>query len=773
LGYASLYALNPKPKGVLLGVDKADALLGLGRAHIGLKQYKAAIKPLEEAVEARGDMAEAYRQLALAYEGLEHWTRVLSLSAWGKYLVHTLKTDEVPDEVKSHLWALAGIRWTAIGGPITVFDKWLYQIREDGTLVGRMLDSGKIQWRFRDVSKGPPLELSQLLLAGLAADGNGVYITTTREPAVVSLNPKTGELKWRTQIEGGNPKIATVVDGTLYILSFTPREQKEESLSFTLMTILSALSTETGELLWKFTDEQRDRPPYPPPGLMPPRLLVSDYIYWRTEGGALYTLAKDTGELAWKFETGATSPKVGSPFLSPPPPAVLHAEMLYVAIENALVALDPNTGAVRWKKDVPGLQPDAYLVDVGGLVYLDAVEEKPQVERSEISKTGKDDFIQHHLYALRADSGEVQWQFDTKVPSFRSEPVIPVITPEALFVTLEDTLYALDPRTGDIQWMLLEVGSVHAVTDDTVYSVEYSVQAVDRKTGVLKWEYPGPSNVEVTDDFLIATTTGIPAGVLYVLDLAQIDQLLAGGKVWWTSSWQEYYSYERAAERFHEKGMLQQAIAAYKEAIKRAPEPQVFWLYAELAEVYSEQGNLEAAEKAYAKTGLPQETDWLVIGPFDNADNQGLTIVYPPETKINLSTTYQGKNRAVKWQKADDGQMDERLDFTKMFTPSEWVLAYALIDVISPDDREAQLRIGSDDGVKVWLNGQVVWTNQAPRGLRLDEDVVPIALKQGNNRLLFKVDQGIGGWGLVVRITDTARQPLEGLCFRSPKMRSE
>jgi hypothetical protein len=127
----------------------------------------------------------------------------------------------------------------------------------------------------------------------------------------------------------------------------------------------------------------------------------------------------------------------------------------------------------------------------------------------------------------------------------------------------------------------------------------------------------------------------------------------------------------------------------------------------------------------------------------------------------------------VKWQKADDGQMNGRLDFTKMFTPTEWVLAYALIDVFSPDDREAQLRIGSDDGIKVWLNGQVVWTNQVSRGLRLDEDVVSIELRKGTNRLLFKVDQGVVAWELAVRITDTNGQQFSDMRFRTASGRMD
>lgn len=169
-----------------------------------------------------------------------------------------------------------------------------------------------------------------------------------------------------------------------------------------------------------------------------------------------------------------------------------------------------------------------------------------------------------------------------------------------------------------------------------------------------------------------------------------------------------------------------------------------------------------------------------MIGPFDNTENRGRTTPYPPETEINLSATYpplpptpypskggEGKAGEVKWRKADEGLWRGHLDFNQLFTPTEWGVAYAIIEVVSPDDRKAHLRLGSDDGVKVWLNGAVVWTNQVSRGLMRDEDVVPIPLKGGANRLLFKVDQGVGAWELVVRITDTEGQPIEGLRFRS------
>lgn len=58
----------------------------------------------------------------------------------------------------------------------------------------------------------------------------------------------------------------------------------------------------------------------------------------------------------------------------------------------------------------------------------------------------------------------------------------------------------------------------------------------------------------------------------------------------------------------------------------------------------------------------------------------------------------------------------------------------------------ALLEIGSDDGVKVWLNHELVHTSRLSRGLTCGEDKVPVELKPGVNTLLVKIVQGSGGW---------------------------
>jgi tetratricopeptide (TPR) repeat protein len=194
-----------------------------------------------------------------------------------------------------------------------------------------------------------------------------------------------------------------------------------------------------------------------------------------------------------------------------------------------------------------------------------------------------------------------------------------------------------------------------------------------------------------------------------------------------------------------------------------------------LADFYRSHGQSELAVKAeeeaktdYAALGLPLESAWMVIGPFDNPNNTGLSVAFPPEQEFNLPAGYPGKAGLVKWQRADDGREDGRLNFGKLFTTADMTVAYAAMEINSPADQKVELRIGSDDQVKVWLNGQVVWTFSEDRPLRMDQDKIPVKLRQGKNRLLCKVTQGGGDWELMVRITDSQGQLVPDLTYQEP-----
>ena len=78
------------------------------------------------------------------------------------------------------------------------------------------------------------------------------------------------------------------------------------------------------------------------------------------------------------------------------------------------------------------------------------------------------------------------------------------------------------------------------------------------------------------------------------------------------------------------------------------------------------------------------------------------------------------------------------------------VFTYAFVYLLSNKERSVQLRIGSDDGHIVWLNGEIVSENvKACRCYRENQDRVTVTLKEGVNRLLTKVGQRGGDWGFI------------------------
>lgn len=90
--------------------------------------------------------------------------------------------------------------------------------------------------------------------------------------------------------------------------------------------------------------------------------------------------------------------------------------------------------------------------------------------------------------------------------------------------------------------------------------------------------------------------------------------------------------------------------------------------------------------------------------------------------------------------------------------PVQDCLAYAFTRLDSPEAQEAELRIGSDDGCQVWLNGELVHdVLDAARGVVLDQDRVRVRLRAGENRLLVKIAQLGGNWGLAVRLAGLSR----------------
>ncbi len=93
------------------------------------------------------------------------------------------------------------------------------------------------------------------------------------------------------------------------------------------------------------------------------------------------------------------------------------------------------------------------------------------------------------------------------------------------------------------------------------------------------------------------------------------------------------------------------------------------------------------------------------------------------------------------------------IDLTSVY--EDWYLVtYLWAQIDMPEETKGTLGIGSDDGVKVWLNGEIVHENWTVRGVAIDNDRVPVTFKKGMNQLVLKIQNQGGPWGFCCRLLE-------------------
>ena len=151
---------------------------------------------------------------------------------------------------------------------------------------------------------------------------------------------------------------------------------------------------------------------------------------------------------------------------------------------------------------------------------------------------------------------------------------------------------------------------------------------------------------------------------------------------------------------------------------------------------------------------------WWVAGVFEN-DGQGTgfeTVYGPEETpgQVDHDRKFQGiGDSEVRWEpvacRPFNGSSGFDLQSYVQARQSRQgdLVTYNAISVNSPVEQEAVLLIGSEDAVKVWLNGESVHLNFVRRPARFGSDQVAVRLKRGENMLMVKLEQISAGGGLI------------------------
>ncbi len=153
----------------------------------------------------------------------------------------------------------------------------------------------------------------------------------------------------------------------------------------------------------------------------------------------------------------------------------------------------------------------------------------------------------------------------------------------------------------------------------------------------------------------------------------------------------------------------------------------------------------------------------LALGPFPAAGAPGLGIdtAFIDEAGAMPAAGAQAGGRA--WQPlASSGRV---LDLIPALGEGRDSVGYLAVTAVSEREQPAQLRVGSDDGCRVWINGAVALSSPGPRALRFDQDAADVTLQAGRNRLLMKVTNAGGGWCAALRLSTPDGGPLPGVTY--------
>ena len=135
-------------------------------------------------------------------------------------------------------------------------------------------------------------------------------------------------------------------------------------------------------------------------------------------------------------------------------------------------------------------------------------------------------------------------------------------------------------------------------------------------------------------------------------------------------------------------------------------------------------------------------TTWQAIGPFDNRGLVGFQKEYPPERDGDLKQTYAGQLGDVAWQPVNVQDDYGIVDIAKTFQNYKGSVMYFTTEFHSPASRDVDVRLGTPNAWKLWVNGQHLFgRDEYHHGTMIDQYKVRVHLEPGKNVILLKICQ--------------------------------
>jgi hypothetical protein len=142
---------------------------------------------------------------------------------------------------------------------------------------------------------------------------------------------------------------------------------------------------------------------------------------------------------------------------------------------------------------------------------------------------------------------------------------------------------------------------------------------------------------------------------------------------------------------------------------------------------------------------------WSVVGNWPCPRDGGWAKAWGPEESQDLAAAYPVPG-------GQDARWREHQGEGVGLGGGDYLVAYGLTYIHSPDDRAIACFIGKDDGLKVWVNNEVAFDQNTWSHATPDQFYCGMKLKAGWNKVLVKCANLNGGWGFSLRPSDPDRK---------------
>ncbi len=150
--------------------------------------------------------------------------------------------------------------------------------------------------------------------------------------------------------------------------------------------------------------------------------------------------------------------------------------------------------------------------------------------------------------------------------------------------------------------------------------------------------------------------------------------------------------------------------------------------------------------------------DWQLLGPFAKRAQPPMGI---DPKDVDLNAQYPGKgDDLVSWQAGRIPEDAPSLNLARIFPgDTNRSSAFALATLNSERARTAEVLVGSDDTLTIWVNGALIYNYRGTRGFEPDQARLEVALEAGPNTVLARCGNEGGPWEFRIAVAAEADYP--------------